>query len=101
MEQKYYILYFDAVTDFLKELPSSDEAKIRANIDRMRKGDFNSTYTKKLKGPIKELIVKEYRVLFFIHENVIHFIRGFRKKSAKTPREEIDYAEQVYKRTVS
>ena len=59
------------------------------------KGDFQSTHTKSFQGLVKELIVKDHRLLFFIIEPVIYFVRSFKKKSQKTPRHEIDYALKI------
>lgn len=97
MEIRYQTIYHHSVTDFLRELPSKDRSNIEGDVDVMRSGDLHSPRIKTLRGPIKELIVKEYRILFFIHEHVIYFVRAFRKKSAKTPPREIEYAERVYK----
>lgn len=63
----------------------------------MEQGAFHSVYIKTLRGPIKELIVKQYRMLFFTLGYTIYFVRVFRKKSKKTPRKEIEYAERIYK----
>ena len=90
MENLYQEVYFDFVTDFFSELPAKDRSKIEGTIQVMLSGDLHSPRIKTLRGPIKELIVKEYRVIFFIHEHIIHFVRAFRKKSAKTPQKEIE-----------
>ena len=79
------------------ELPKVERAKILSDIETMKKGDWSSLYVKTLKGPLRELIVKRYRIVFFINENVLYFVRAFQKKTAKTPREEIEQAEQIYK----
>ncbi|MDO8564436.1 MAG: type II toxin-antitoxin system RelE/ParE family toxin [bacterium] len=97
MENKYQLVLYDPVIEFLRELPPKDRSKIDATVQVMLGGDLHSPRIKTLRGQIKELIVKEYRVTFFIHGQIIYFIRAFRKKSAKTPRREIEYAEQIYK----
>lgn len=101
MEIRYQTIYHYSVTNFLRELPSKDCSNIEGDADVMRSGDLHSPRIKTLKGPIKELIVKEYRILFFIHEHIIYFVRAFRKKSKKTPLKEIEYAERTYKLTVN
>ncbi|PIQ68997.1 MAG: hypothetical protein COV91_01220 [Candidatus Taylorbacteria bacterium CG11_big_fil_rev_8_21_14_0_20_46_11] len=101
MENLYHTTYHNSVTNFLHQLPQKDCAKIEKNVRVMREGDLLSPRTKTLRGPIKELIVKEYRLLFFIHEHTIYFVRAFRKKSMKTPPKEIEYAERIYKLTTS
>lgn len=101
METQFQIIYHHSVTDFLRELSSKDRSNIEGDVDVMISGDLRSPRIKNLRGPIRELIVKEYRILFFIHEHIIYFVRAFRKKSKKTPRKEIEYAERVYKLTTN
>lgn len=101
MEYRYQVTYLTSVTDFLRELPQKDRSKIESNVEIMQTGDLHSPKIKTLRGPVKELIVKEYRILFFLHEHIIHFVHAFRKKSAKTPRQEIEYAERIYKLTTN
>ncbi|MDO8593963.1 MAG: type II toxin-antitoxin system RelE/ParE family toxin [bacterium] len=101
MENRYQATYHSSVTNFLRELPPKDRSKIEKNIKIMQAGDLLSPRIKTLRSPISELIVKEYRILFFIHENVIYFVRAFRKKSMKTPPKEIEYAERIYKLTTN
>ncbi len=50
-----------------------------------------------LRGPVRELIVGHQRLTYFGLDSVLYFVRGFRKKTAKTPKSQIDYAEKVYK----
>ena len=101
MEKRYQTAYHDSVTDFLRGLSLKDRSNIEGDVDVMQIGDLHSPRIKTLRGPIKELIVKEYRILFFIHEYIIYFVRAFRKKSMKTPRKEIEYAERIYKLTAN
>ena len=97
MGKQYQAIYFELVTDFLKRLPKYDRVNILAGVSKMEEGDFQSAYIKTLHGPVKELIVKQYRIIFFIHEHTIYLVRTFVKKSKKTPRNEIAYVERVYK----
>ena len=97
MEKIYQSFFYPSVKDFVERLPFKDSAKIWGTAETMETGDLHSPKIKTLRGPIKELIVRDFRIVFFIHEHIIHFVRAFRKKSAKTPRKEIEYAEQVYK----
>ncbi len=97
MEKIYNAFFHEAVRDFLSELSRKDHSRIWGIVETMEAGDLHSPRTKTLRGPIKELIVKEYRILFFIHEHTIHFVRVFRKKSVKTPQKEIEYVERIYK----
>ncbi len=97
MENLYCANYSDSVTSFLKELSANDRTKILSGVSKMEQGAFHSVYIKTLRGPIKELIVKQYRMIFFTQGYIIYFVRVFRKKSRKTPRKEIEYAERIYK----
>src|SRR3989338_9999628 len=86
-----------AVESFLGILSSASRGQIRADIVLLENGDFQTPYTKKLKGLIRELIVGNYCLIFFIKDNTIYFTSVFRKKSAKTPTKEIKRAEKYYK----
>jgi phage-related protein len=63
----------------------------------MKAGNFDAVHTKPLKGKVRELIIGRHRISYFLIGNVLYFVRGFPKKSAKTPKQEIEYAMQVYK----
>ena len=97
MSNKYSALFLEDVKKFIATLKNSDQGKISATVATMESGDLDSVYIKTLKTPIKELIVRRYRLVFFIHNTTLYFIGGFIKKSAKTPRREIDNAGKIYK----
>ena len=97
MEKKYDSLTLRETEHFIRNLPSSDEASIRADIRVMETGDFDAVRLKTLRGKIKELIVGDYRLIFFISEHILYFVRAFRKKTKKTPFQEIEYAKRIYK----
>lgn len=82
-------------------MPEVDRAKVASAIVAMREGNFQVIETKILKTPIRELKVKEYRFVFFVHGEIIYFIHTFIKQSAKTPKKEIDYAEKIYKKLIA
>ena len=63
----------------------------------LRDGRFELVRIKKLRNKIKELIVKDCRFTFFIHDSKLYFVSGFIKKNNKTPKHEIDYTENIYK----
>lgn len=92
----YRIHFLERVSDFIGALVNKDKAKVLARI-AMMKTHFDSVETKMLKAPIKELKVSNYRLIFFIEGSDIYFIHGFVKKTQKTPKQEITYAEKVYK----
>lgn len=93
---KFSVKFFDDALSFFEQIPETDRAKVSASIKRMET-DFDNVYTKVLKSPVRELIVKKYRILFFIKKDVIYFVLGFIKKTQKTPPQEIQRAESVYK----
>jgi len=83
---------------FIQGLGENDRAKIAAAVRTLELGGFQSVETKTIRGPIKELIVRSYRILFFTaKDRTIYFISGFRKKTRKTPRNEIEYAQNIFK----
>ena len=63
----------------------------------MESGDFESLEIKTLKTPIKELIIKRYRLLFFINKDLIYFVNAFMKKTQKTPKNEIIISEKLFR----
>ncbi|MDO8492414.1 MAG: type II toxin-antitoxin system RelE/ParE family toxin [bacterium] len=94
---KYEAKFFDKVRSFIQKLTPIDQAKIAANIEAMQMGKFDSVYTKSLKGPIKELIVRKFRFIFFIEKHIIYFVSAFIKKTRKAPKQEIENSEKIYK----
>ena len=93
---QYQVVILTSIEKFISEIPSFDKEKILASIACIQEGDFQSVYIKTLKSPIKELIVKKYRLIFFIDGKIIYFIEAFIKKTAKTPRIEIGNAQNIY-----
>ena len=89
--------FLGPANDYIAILSASDQGLIAADIDAMMSGDFESVSTKQLRGSIRELIVGHHRLTYFSVGNQLYFVRGFRKKSRKTPKKEIDYAEKIYK----
>lgn len=91
------IIFLDKVEWFIQALPCPDQAKIAAHTTMMREGDFASVHIKQLDGPIQELIVRQYRLIFFRKDGAIYVVGAFRKKSAKTPLREIRYAMDIFR----
>ena len=85
------------VENFILDLPIKDQHKISGAINSLKDGKFECLYIKQLRGSIKELKVKKYRLLFFIKDGDVYFVRIFLKKTNKTPKNEIDIAEKFYK----
>jgi phage-related protein len=93
----YEARFFQEAKDFIEGLSLRDTAKVKANITMMQMGCFSSVHIKLLRNVIKELIVKNYRFIFFVNKNSIYFVGAFTKKTQKTPKQEIDKAERIYK----
>jgi len=101
MENLHRVAVLDLVNDFINGLPRAVRAKIFGSIEKMKGEDWSSLYIKTLKGPLRELIVKQYRMIFFMSENVLYVVHAFQKKTAKTPSQEIEWAERIYKLMVN
>lgn len=97
MKQYRKVQFLSFATEYIGSVPEIDQATIAAHIECMRSGDFESVRTKQLRGPIRELIVGHHRLTYFEFDAGLYFVRGFRKKTAKAPKSEIDYTEKVYK----
>lgn len=87
---------FEKAKDFIMSLPEKEGTKVFAHIKSMTK-DFNSVNIKLLKKPIKELKIKKHRLLFFVKDRTIYIVSGFTKKTQKTPLQEIQNAEEIFK----
>lgn len=98
---KFNIVFLNGVREFIATLPEEDRAKIRGSIRGMELDNFDSLYIKTLKTPIRELIIKNYRFIFFIDKNEIWFIKAFIKKTTKTPTKEIENAKKLYNKIIS
>jgi len=97
MEKHRKVQFLNYATEYIGSVSETDQAIIAAHVECMRSGDFESVRTKQLRGPIRELIVGHHRLTYFEFGSGLYFVRGFRKKTAKAPKSEIDYAEKVYK----
>ena len=97
MNKKLEALFLDEVEGYIKKLSESMQAKIAANIEVMKSGDFQTPYTKQLKQVIRELILGQHRFIYFKKKQVLYFVYAFRKQTAKTPKNKIDNAMNIYK----
>ena len=89
--------YLEPARKYILSLSAAEQGIIASDIEALCSGRFDAVRTKKLRGPVRELIVGNHRLTYFILENTFYFVRGFRKKTAKTPKREIEYAEKIYK----
>ncbi len=95
--KQYTTSFLNPVKEIIISIPESDRSKITAAIVLMEEGNFHLVETKILQSPIRELKIKKYRLVFFIHEQILYFIHIFVKKTAKTPKKEIKYSQKIYK----
>ena len=91
----YKIKILEKTKRFIQSLNEKDRAKTAAAITVLSYGDFQSVTVKSLRGPIKELIIKAYRIIFFAKNETLWFVSGFRKKTRKTPLYEIESAQKI------
>jgi phage-related protein len=89
------------VNDFIASLPQKDQARIYWTLDLLREFglDLKTPYARPVHGKLWELRVQSgrdiYRILYFAHTGQrFVLLHGFRKKTQKTPRNELDIAER-------
>jgi len=83
--------------EYINSISGVDAGAVKRDVEAILANDLKVISTKQLRGRIRELIVGHHRFTYFKIETTVFFVRGFRKKSAKTPRNEIDYAEKMYR----
>lgn len=93
------------VEDFIKNLSEKEESKIYREIDLLKqKGiDLGFPFTSKIEGSdyknLWELRIKfssnNFRVIYFLHiKNKFILLHGFKKKTKKTPKRELETAKR-------
>lgn len=87
----------DTVIEFLESLPADDAAKIAAHLKSLEMDQTEGLTIKPLKGKIKEIVVKQYRIVFFGIGTKGYVVDAFRKQSKKTPKRIIERAEKIYR----
>lgn len=92
-----HIQILDKVETFLESIPAKERAKILATITMMRTGAMDTAVTRQISGSIRELKVRQHRILYFQQGNFLYFVGGFTKKSQKTPLREIKNAKHIQK----
>ncbi|HEY4501235.1 MAG TPA: type II toxin-antitoxin system RelE/ParE family toxin [Candidatus Paceibacterota bacterium] len=98
MDKNSLIAHFlSGAKEYMVGIPDADAGAIKRDVEAILNGDLNVISTKKLKEHVRELIVGHHRITYFKIGSDIYFVRGFRKKSVKTPKNEIDYAKKIYK----
>ncbi|MDO8552369.1 MAG: hypothetical protein Q7S01_02430 [bacterium] len=70
---------------YFDDLSLEEQSIVMSDIEDMCIGEIGAVHTKQLRGPIRELIAGHHRFTYFLLSRTLYFVRGFRKKSAKTP----------------
>ncbi len=85
------------VRKFLDRLKDDDSAKILAHLKSLEESHTEGLLIKTLKDKIKEIVVRQYRIIFFNIGGTIYIVDAFKKQSQKTPKRIIEKAEKIYK----
>ena len=88
---------FDDVAAFLNKIPPEDSAKILAHLKSLEENRTEGIIVKPLKGTIKEIVVQQYRIVFFRIAGTGYVVDAFKKQSRKTPKRIIERAERIHK----
>jgi phage-related protein len=97
MAEKKIIVLPQAREYLQTALSETERDSTIADLETLGLGDTTGIYIKKLRGKIWELVVGNHRLTYFGKGNIIYIVRGFRKKTQKTPVREIEYAEKIQK----
>ncbi len=96
----FRVVFLESVNKFIEKITPVDKAKILSATTIIVIGNLQSLHIKTLRGPIRELIIKQYRLIFFFKNQTFYFVGAFIKKSRKTPIKEINQAQVIYKQIV-
>ena len=97
MVEKFSAVFSSSAKKYISGLTVQEQASFAADIDVMKTGEIGKVQTKQLRGQVRELIVGYHRMSYFLHEHVLYFIEGWRKKTSKTPKRYIDFAIKTFK----
>jgi len=82
---------------YIAGISDEDRGAILRDVEALCVNDTESVYTRQLRERVRELKSGPHWIIYFKLEGTWYFVRGFRKKSTKTPQREIAYAEKIYK----
>jgi phage-related protein len=91
-------ILLDDVYAFLDNIPNEKSGKILKQLKFLEVNDVEGLKIKTLKDKIKELIVDQYRVVFFVKEETVYVIDAFKKQSQKTPHRILERALGIYRK---
>ncbi len=80
----------------IEDLPQKESARIYSHLDALEDNEVMGLVIKTLRGKVQELVVRQYRVVFFRIDGDIHVRAVFKKQSRKTPRHIIEKASKDY-----
>jgi hypothetical protein len=62
-----------------------EKGRISDDLWYLQRGEIDFIFIKTLRGPVKELIVGQYRLVCFGESEIIYVVDAFKKQSRKTP----------------
>jgi len=95
MSQSLQTVVLAGAKRYIAKISEADRGAISRGIEVLIGSNLEEAHTKQLRGPIRELITGHHRLTYFRINSTIYFVRGFRKKSTKTPKNEVEYAEHI------
>lgn len=96
MDTHLRVVFLSTARELVDSLDEKEQTKVYSSVKSLQKSDFETAYVKTLRGPIKELRVRDIRLIFCVEMGTIYFVRGFIKKTPKTPQNEIEVALKIY-----
>ncbi len=98
----------ELVLEYFEELDKKNKAKVLKYVDFLRENDgyLDEPFSKHISGKIRELRVdfsrNRHRIFYFTFVNkTIILLHSFLKKTAKTPKNEIEKAKNNYKDVIN
>lgn len=91
------LVILDEVAEFVDKLSPDNSAKILAGLRFLELNRTEVLSIKPLKHKIMELVIKQYRVIFFRFDAKIYVVEIFKKQSQKTPQRIIERAERIHR----
>ena len=92
---------FKKVYEFIDTLPDGNAGEMLGYFVLVESNLTEHLNIKTLRGKIKELIVGQYRFVFFRFGGTVYVVDAFKKKSAKTPPRIIKRATKMYQRILN
>lgn len=96
MADSLKVVVLEGAKKYLVAVSDDESGAIVRDIESMRMNEVEHVDTKQLRRKIRELRSGPHRLTYFERAQTLYFVRGFRKKSTKTPKREIEYAEKIY-----